>query len=245
MVSKSSYCRVSFCVALTDHSYEIVEVIDSRSEAGHYRYRHNVVVAGLSNNRRRQTSLVTEQFVVVGVESFKCLEAVRRNLGERLPKIVVGHSARLLRPAVGVVLMRKLGFRIELQLPYDVVAVVVERFVVADEVVVDRTRPTEVGLRRPVDVHPVGLRRAGHRRIEQELHVFGEGDVVTAPQRFGGGVGAAKPANDVPPVTSHVVLLMPELVTECRQRPIERVSNEHELVIAIERSAAHEKEKID
>lgn len=97
----------------------------------------------------------------------------------------------------------------------------------------DRARPAQFPLAGPVDVASLGLPRPRHGRIEQELDVLRQRDVIAVSQRLGRRVATAEPAHDASPVASHVVRLVAELVAECRQRALERMADEHELVVAV------------
>lgn len=113
--------------------------------------------------------------------------------------------------------------------PEQVVRVLDQRLVLADEVVVDGARPAQ-----PVDRGPVLVEHrvpgVGHERGE-----LGERHVVAVPQRPFGGVGPVPP--DDPPaeprleVPGAVLVPLLQLVPIRGQQPLERVPDEQELCV--------------
>jgi len=131
-----------------------------------------------------------------------------------------------LRGRVGVRALRELHVRRADHVLEQVVRVLEQGLVFADEVVVDGARPAQ-----PVDGRPVFVEH-GVPGVGHELGELGERHVVAVPQRLLGGVGPV-PFHDAPPesglkVPGTVVPLF-QFVPVRGQQPLERVPHEQEL----------------
>lgn len=132
-----------------------------------------------------------------------------------------------LRGCVGVGTLRESDVGRTHNVPEQVVRVLEQRLVFADEVVVDGTRPAQPVYRRPMLVE--------HRvtGVRHECGELGERHVVAVTQRLLGGVGSVPPY-DAPPETRLEVprtFLVPllQLVPVRGQQPLERMPDEQEL----------------